>query len=169
MKTFPGFFVKGLQSFPAGAAQSVHGGTVFVNGGDPGHPLGPSGQRTILETEKERAQQKSQKARQNGGTFAARPAVAGKQSRQKQNQRNRIRQRGGVKKPPVGQFHLHPVSGAADFLCFQADDRFLHLTAAGPAFGAGLRAGITDDGDAAAVVVLEDFAEFGHVRPPLSI
>ena len=57
----------------------------------------------------------------------------------------------------------------AGFGGFQMDNGFLRLAAAGPAFGAGLRAGITDDGHAALGVVADHFAEFGHVRPPLSI
>ena len=74
-----------------------------------------------------------------------------------------------MKKTPIGHLHLHPVSGAAGFAGFQADDRFFAAAAAGPAFGAGFRADITNDGNAAAAVVLEDFAEFGHAVTPLSI
>ncbi len=169
MKSFPPFFVKGSQTLPAGAAQRVHGTAILVDGGNMGRPLRTARQRPVFQTEKKHSQRKPQKAGQNRRAFPAQPAVTQQQTGQKQSQRDGVGQRRGMEKTPVGQLHLHPVANTAGFGGFQTDDGFLRLAAAGSAFGAGLRAGITDDGHAALGVVADHFAEFGHVRPPLSI
>ena len=169
MKSFPPFFVKGSQTLPARAAQHVHGRTILVDGGNMGRPFGATCQRPVFQAEKKHSQRKPQKAGQNRRAFPAQPAVAQQQTSQKQSQRDGVGQRCGMEKTPVGQLHLHPVANTTGFGGFQTDDGFLCLAAAGPAFRAGLRAGITDDGHAALGVVADHFAEFGHVRPPLSI
>lgn len=169
MKSFPPFFVKGSQTLPAGAAQRVHGRAILVDGGNMGRPLRTARQRPVFQAEKKHSQRKPQKAGQNRRALSAQPAVAQQQAGQKQSQRDGVGQRRGMEKTPVGQLHLHPVANTAGFGGFQTDDGFLRLAAAGSAFGAGLRAGITDDGHAALGVVADHFAEFGHVRPPLSI
>ena len=169
MKSFPPFFVKGSQTLSAGAAQRVHGRAILVDGGNMGRPLRMARQRPVFQAEKKHSQRKPQKAGQNRRALSAQPAVAQQQAGQKQSQRDGVGQRRGMEKTPVGQLHLHPVANTAGFGGFQTDDGFLRLAAAGSAFGAGLRAGITDDGHAALGVVADHFAEFGHVRPPLSI
>lgn len=169
MKSFPPFFVKGSQTLPAGAAQRFHGRAILVDGGNMGRPLRTARQRPVFQAEKKHSQRKPQKAGQNRRALSAQPAVAQQQAGQKQSQRDGVGQRCGMEKTPVGQLHLHPVANTAGFGGFQTDDGFLCLAAAGPAFRAGLRTGITDDGHAALGVVADHFAEFGHVRPPLSI
>ena len=169
MKSFPPFFVKGSQTLSTGAAQRVHGRAILVDGGNMGRPLRTARQRPVFQAEKKHSQRKPQKAGQNRRAFPAQPAVAQQQTSQKQSQRDGVGQRRGMEKTPVGQLHLHPVANTAGFGGFQTDDGFLCLAAAGSAFGAGLRTGITDDGHAALGVVADHFAEFGHVRPPLSI
>ena len=169
MKSFPPFFVKGSQTLSAGAAQRVHGRAILVDGGNMGRPLRTARQRPVFQAEKKHSQRKPQKAGQNRRALSAQPAVAQQQAGQKQYQRDGVGQRCSMEKTPVGQLHLHPVANTAGFGGFQTDDGFLRLAAAGSAFGAGLRAGITDDGHAALGVVADHFAEFGHVRPPLSI
>ena len=169
MKSFPPFFVKGSQTLSAGAAQRVHGRAILVDGGNMRRPLRTARQRPVFQAEKKHSQRKPQKAGQNRRAFPAQPAVTQQQTSQKQSQRDGVGQRCGMEKTPVGQLHLHPVANTAGFGGFQTDDGFLCLAAAGPAFGAGLRTGITDDGHAALGVVADHFAEFGHVRPPLSI
>ncbi len=169
MKSFPLFFVKGSQTLPAGAAQRVHGRAIFVDGGNMGRPLGAARQRPVFQAEKKHPQRETQKAGQDRRAFPAQPAVSQQQTGQKQYQRDGVGQRRGMEKTSVRQLHLHPVANAAGFGGLQTDDGLLRLAAAGPAFGTGIRAGITDDGHAALGVVVDHFAEFGHVRPPLSI